>query len=94
MTSRSVRNVDARNVDDASSSVLSICASAATPGAHAHRHVAEHEAQHEDRHAAGQLERRHVERHDVGNADHRARNREADHRQELERAAADEAVAA
>ena len=31
MTSRSVRSVDARNVDDASSSVLSICASAATP---------------------------------------------------------------
>src|SRR5579864_2418161 len=53
--------------------------------AHADGHVAEHEAQNEDRHAAGQLERRDVERDDIRHADHRARHGEADERQELER---------
>ena len=41
----------------------------------------------------GQLERRHVERDDVRHADHGAGDREAHHGQELERAAAGEAVA-
>ena len=61
-------------------------------GTHAHRHVAEHETQHEDEHAAGQFERRHVERDDVRHADHRAGNGEAHQRQELEGTPAGETV--
>ena len=59
-------------------------------GAHAHRHVAEHVADDEDQRRARELDRRHVEREDVRDADHRAGNGERQHRAELEQRLAGE----
>ena len=61
-------------------------------GAHADRHVAEDEAHHEDEARAGDLDRRHVEGEDVGHADDRAGDGEAQQRAELEGALAGEAL--
>ena len=57
---------------------------------HADRHVAEDEAEDQDRAGARELDGRHVEREDVGHADDRPRNREGEHRAELEQAPARE----
>ena len=53
-------------------------------GPDADRHVAEDEGEHEDEAGAGELDRRHVEGDDVGDADHRAGNGEGQHGAELE----------
>ena len=63
-------------------------------GAHADRHVAEHEAHDEDEAGAGDLDRRHVEGQDVGHADDRAGDGEAQQRAELERRAGRRSAAA
>ncbi len=63
------------------------------PGAHADRHVAKDIADDEDQRGAGDLDRRHVEREDVRDADHGAGNRERQHRAELERVLTDEPLA-
>ena len=91
-TRRRVASERAPSVSEASSRLLVDLAQRRDAGAHADRHVAEHEAHHEDEGGAGELDRRHVEGEDVGDADDGAGDREAQHGAELEGAPAGEAL--